>query len=437
MGKDEAVTEGQYRRRRRIYRSVLLFFSFIGLIGMGVMTYIRYQGQIPDELHLLAGREEKFDFNLPAGADIMADVDVVSAPKSNVPANQLRLDFNEPFTIKSSRTGSYTADVKLFGILPLKKVSIDVINPMEVVPCGMQIGIYLKTDGLLVLGTSGISSSDGTVTDPSAGILKSGDYILSVDGENTMRKEVLIDKISNSDGHELAIQIRRQEKELTVRITPVKAADGSYKIGAWIRDDTQGIGTMTYVTGEGGFGALGHGITDVDTGVLMDIGGGDIYNADIIGIIKGKQGSPGELSGVIHMSDTERLGEITANTGQGIFGHISKNTPDYYGDSYEVGLKQEVKSGKASILCAVDGSIQEYEIEIEKINLAGKEPNKGLVIHVTDEKLVAMTGGIVQGMSGSPILQDGKIIGAVTHVFIRDSTRGYGIFIENMLNSME
>ena len=431
---DEINANGQqYRLRRRWYRTVLLFAAAAGLLLLGFMVMTEYKNRLPDELNLLAESEESFDFNLPASAEIVPNVSVVSGQESNVPKDRLHLNFNEPFTIRSGKTGSYTANVKLFGFLTLKKISIGVIDPVSVIPCGNQVGIYLETDGLLVLGTSPVADASGMESEPCLGLLKSGDYILAVDGTAVSRKEALIEEINRWESGELILSVRRGERELSVPVTPVRTADGSVKIGAWIRDDTQGIGTMTYLTQDGSFGALGHGITDVDTGVLMEIGGGKIYQAEIIGIVKGRQGSPGELSGVIHMTDSKRLGDITANTGQCIFGRITAEEA-LYGEPVEIALKQEVRTGSASILCAAGGSVEEYEIEIEEINLSGKSLSKGLVVHITDEELLELTGGIVQGMSGSPILQDGRLIGAVTHVFIRDSTRGYGIFIENMLD---
>ena len=435
MNDEENAKEPRYELRRRWYRAGLLAGAVAGLMLLGFLMIAGYKNRLPDELNLLAGSEESFDFNLPASAEIVPNISVLSGSDSNVPDESLHLDFNEPFTIRSGGTGSYTANVKLFGFLTLKQIAIGVIDPVSVIPCGNQVGIYLETDGLLVLGTSPVADASGNETEPCLGRLKSGDYILAVNGVAVSGKEALIEAINRWDGGEITLLVRRGGSEVSVRVTPIRTADGSVKIGAWIRDDTQGIGTMTYLTQEGGFGALGHGITDVDTGLLMEIGGGEIYDAEIIGIVKGSPGSPGELSGIIHMTDSMRLGEITANTGQGIFGQITSEDA-FQGEPVEIALKQEVVKGSASILCAAGGSVREYDIEIEEINLSGKSLSKGLVIHITDEELLELTGGIVQGMSGSPILQNGKLIGAVTHVFIRDSTRGYGIFIENMLEPL-
>ena len=225
---------------------------------------------------------------------------------------------------------------------------------------------------------------------------------------------------------------------MEVCVEPIETALREYKIGTWIRDDTQGIGTLTFVTKDHQFGALGHGITDIDTSLLMEVSDGDVYTAEIMSIVKGKNGCPGELIGLINQSDKFRVGTINKNTNQGIFGDVSADSTALNSKtSIPIGLKQDVKLGDAVIRCNVNGVIDDYSIKIEKIDRSNSQFSKGLVLKITDERLLAMTGGIVQGMSGSPILQDGKIIGAVTHVFIQDSTKGYGTFIENMIRNLD
>ena len=212
------------------------------------------------------------------------------------------------------------------------------------------------------------------------------------------------------------------------------AEDGTFKLGAWVRDDTQGIGTVTYVDMNGSFGALGHGISDSDTGKLVDIRGGELYDTQIMGIEKGTSGKPGVMSGVIYYGKGTKLGEVTANTEEGIFGTVNRRFLErFQSEAIPVGFRQDVHKGQAFIRSDVSGEMRDYEIEIQKVDHTSLQKNKGMVIRVVDEELLKLTGGIVQGMSGSPIIQDGKLIGAVTHVFIQDSTKGYGIFIENML----
>ncbi len=230
------------------------------------------------------------------------------------------------------------------------------------------------------------------------------------------------------------IEYVRDGKTNTVQIEPVYSpADKAYKLGVWVRDSIQGIGTVTFFDEETNrFGALGHGIYDVDTGGLMSLKQGHITSAQLTDIVKGEKGVPGELEGFI--AADEVLGDITKNTEIGIFGDAK--TAAFTGDSYPIGVQTEVEENKATILSNIAGdTVIPYEIEIEQVNHFAKDNNKGMVIHVTDERLLEQTGGIVQGMSGSPIMQNGKLIGAVTHVFVNDPTRGYGIFIENMLNA--
>ncbi|MBE5962586.1 MAG: SpoIVB peptidase [Lachnospiraceae bacterium] len=427
------------------YRSILVVILMLNIVGIIAFTSYQIKTNIPDTIRILKNKVEEFNFDVPFQADITTeDIGVLEVNESNVPSNQIHINLNEPFTLQSSETGSYEVVLKLFGLFELKKISLDVIDSVELIPSGRPIGITLKTDGVLVLGTSPISAADGMMYEPALNILKSGDYIIGVNNKEIKTKEDLISIIQNCEGKTLNFLLRRKDEILTVSVNPVKAPSGEYKIGTWIRDDTQGIGTLTFITTTGEFGALGHGITDVDTGVLMEVGDGAIYNAEIVSIVKGKAGAPGELTGVIHQSDASRLGTLCYNTGQGIFGTLDLNSELYqnatmiqYNKPMEIALRQEVEVGKASILCHVDGQIKEYEIEIEDIDLANNNLSKGLIIRITDEELIELTGGIVQGMSGSPIIQNGKIIGAVTHVFVKDSTRGYGTFIENMIQHLD
>ena len=214
---------------------------------------------------------------------------------------------------------------------------------------------------------------------------------------------------------------------------PVLDKEGKYKLGIWVRDDTQGIGTLTYVDEDGRFGALGHGISDVDTGELLSIADGNLYDAQILGIRKGEKGNPGELSGLIRYDADNILGEISENSKNGIFGIMDAwRMKNLDLKKIPIGYKQDLKTGPASILCCTDGEVKEYAAEITRIDMNHEDSNKSFVIRITDKELLEKTGGIVQGMSGSPVLQNGKLFGAVTHVFVQDSTGGYGIFIENM-----
>ena len=309
----------------------------------------------------------------------------------------------------------------------------DVSNQM-VIPGGMPIGIYMKTDGVLVLGIDSIQSSDGQEFSPAEKLVKSGDYIVGFNGEEVNTKKQLITKIEELESNDVVLQIRRDGEEIKIKVVPVMTAEKEYKLGIWVRDSVQGLGTVTYVTANNEFGALGHGIHDTDTDELLEIKEGRVYDAKILRIEKGRKGSPGGMEGMIVYNRYNILGSIDENTDIGVFGTI-KNTDALITDDTPVTVcsKNNVKIGAASIRCCVDGQVEEYEIEIQRVNYFSMEANKGLVIKVVDEELLDITGGIVQGMSGSPILQNGKIVGAVTHVLVNDPTRGYGIFIEDMM----
>ena len=426
-------------RSRRIYRKILICTFIINIITLAGFAYYYIEKRIPDEIKIMVDREESFNFNIPIEAKIKTeDIGVISVNDMRVPSNQIEFDMNEPFTLESSQTGSYNVSLKLFGLFTFKNISLDVIDTVELIPCGIPIGIYVETDGVLVLGNGRITGEDGLNYEPVSNKLKSGDYILAVNNIPVSDKSELIKEIQKSAGNDIALLVRRNNENITVRISPVKTSGGTYKIGAWIRDNTQGIGTLTFISNNGYFGALGHGITDIDTGLLMEISKGTIYSAEIMSIVKGKEGEPGELIGMIRSQDKFKIGKITDNTYQGIFGRL-ENGYDGLEDMkpIKIGLKQEVKKGKAYVRCMVEDEIKDYEIEIESIDISNSNHSKGLVIRITDERLLNATGGIVQGMSGSPIIQNNKIIGAVTHVFIQDSTKGYGTFIENMVNNLE
>ncbi len=426
-------------RNKKVFRRCSM-----GLFGVMLLLLIFYffyniEKKIPNEIKIVVDKEESFDFNMPIKGMIETDnIGVISVNNLKVPKDQINIDLNEPFTLESSTTGKYNISLKLFGLFNFKNISLDVIETRELIPCGTPIGIYVETDGILVLGSGRITGKDGLNYEPISNKLKSGDYILSVNDVKLSKKSEMIDEIQKSGGADITLKVRRNKEEITVRVTPVKTPSGEYKIGAWIRDNTQGIGTLTFISSDGQFGALGHGITDIDTGLLMDVREGSIYMAEIMSIIKGKEGEPGELIGMIRQSDRYRMGRITENTYQGIFGTING---DYEGNNaqepLEIGLKQEARKGKATIRCTVGDTTTDYNIEIENIDISNTNHSKGIVLRITDERLLNQTGGIVQGMSGSPIIQNNKIIGAVTHVFIQDSTKGYGTFIENMVNNLE
>lgn len=232
----------------------------------------------------------------------------------------------------------------------------------------------------------------------------------------------------------MVLTIRRNNETTDVCINAGKNRMEDWKLGIWIRDNAQGIGTMTYEGTDATFGALGHGINDVDTSILMNLEEGTLYRTEIVGITRGTDGAPGELTGYIEYDSDNVIGEITENTAEGIFGVCDEELlANAAFEPVPIALKQEIELGPAQIICSVSGEPEFYDVEIVEVNLEHENVNRGIVIRVVDEKLLMLTGGIIQGMSGSPIIQNGKLVGAVTHVLVNDSTKGYGIFIEEML----
>lgn len=418
-------------RRLRIYRACLCVALILVSMGLAGYGYYLIDSSIPSVIHVRAGSEEALELDVPAKGEILS---VSEQGRSNIPEGAVNVDLSRPVTMKTGNADGLLMQVKLFGILPMKQVGIRVIEDQELIPVGVPIGIYVKTEGVLVVGTGQFRAADGGKVSPAEHILKSGDYVLKLNGTEITEKDELISQIENGDGGEQILTIRRGEECFDAKIRPVRDQTGKYKIGVWVRDNAQGVGTMTYIDSQGNFGALGHGINDVDTSTLMEMNDGTLYQTEIISIQKGTAGHPGEMTGMIVYSDDRILGDITSNSIRGIFGKCN-NKALALGteEALPIGLKQEIRKGPAQILCTVDGTARYYDIEITDIHLDHDNVNRGIELKVTDPELIALTGGIVQGMSGAPIIQNGKFVGAVTHVLVQDSTRGYGIFIENML----
>lgn len=418
-------------RRLRLYRACLCAVLILACLGLMGYSYYLVDSSIPSVIHVRAESEESLELRIPARGEI---VNVSRQGNSNIPNGAMTIDLSRPLTLKTGNTDDLQMQVKLFGILPFKQVGIRVIEDRELIPVGVPIGIYVKTEGVLVVGTGEFASQGAGKVSPAKNILKSGDYVIKLNGTEVTGKDDLIMRIENCGGEEQLLTIRRDAETYDVKIKPEKDRTGKYKIGVWVRDNAQGVGTMTYIDDNGNFGALGHGINDVDTSTLMEMNDGTLYQTEIISIRKGAAGQPGEMTGMIVYSDDRILGDITSNSTRGIFGKCNQKALALgTEDALPIGLKQEIEKGPAQILCTVDGTTRYYDIEITELHLDHDNVNRGIELRVTDPELLSVTGGIVQGMSGAPIIQKGKFVGAVTHVLVQDSTRGYGIFIENML----
>ena len=394
--------------KKRNYRLFLFGFLLADLIAAGILSVEELKDRIPDTVYIRYGQEEGLEDSL--------DIPLVTYPE----------------TIDVSDRGSYQIPCSLLGMLPLKTVQVETVEEQWVYASGTPVGLYMETQGVLIVDTGEITNQSGITQEPAKNIVQTGDYILKVNGKAVARKRELITEIENCRGENVELLVNRKGEEIPLSLAPVLTQEEEYKLGIWVRDNTQGIGTMTYVDQEGRFGALGHGISDTDTGELLDVSGGELYQSQIISIIRGTQGVPGELSGYIEYEEEKKIGTIEQNTDIGIFGQIFSDS-QFSREKVMIGYKQEVKEGKAQILMQIEGKVEYYDIEITEIYSSQQNTNKSFQIQVTDPDLLAKTGGIVQGMSGSPILQNGKLVGAVTHVFVQDSSKGYGIFIENML----
>lgn len=399
--------------RRKKYRFFVICCLALDLLAIFWLGYKYLDRKIPDEIQI----------SRDSGKSTEDVTEVLSAPL---------VTFEKAVTV--SQDGGYILPCRLLGYIPFKEVKVTPVDEQEIYVSGSTIGIYMETEGVLVIDTGEIEDQNGEMKEPAKNLVKQGDYIVSFNGEKISTKRELINDIAGLDGEEVTLEVKREGESVPVSVTPVKDTKGDYKLGIWVRDDTQGIGTLTYVDQNGRYGALGHGISDIDTAQLLNIRNGALYKAQILAINKGSKGNPGELAGFIRYDDRNILGSIEINSKNGIYGQFYKGAEDGITlKKMPVAYKQDVKTGEASVLCNVDGEVREYQAEIKRIDLNHEDTNKSFVIQITDEKLLEKTGGIVQGLSGSPVMQNGKMVGAITHVFVQDSTSGYGIFIENML----
>ena len=328
--------------------------------------------------------------------------------------------------------------------------------------CGRLTGIYEQTEGVLVVNTTEVTDEDGKKVNPADKKVKCGDYIMSVNGRTVADKEELSEAVNDimkqydenldeslkdeSNENKIKSEINKRTvnikflrggEEMSADIAPVRMDDGRYYMGIWVKDDLAGIGTITYYTKDGRFGALGHGIGDgTQSGNLLYANSGDLYSMKLTKIKKGKAGTPGEIGGVVYFGKKSHIGTLDCNSNLGIYGQLDSDELSEYAAEdtyYPVADKDEIHTGSAQMISEISGKLEKYNLEITNIDKKATDTNKGMELKVTDERLIELSGGIVQGTSGSPIIQDGKIIGAVTHVFVDDPTGGYGICIDEML----
>ena len=344
--------------------------------------------------------------------------------------------------LKLSQTGKteqigeeFDVKLKAFGIIPFSTVNVEVVDELHVSVLGTPFGMKLYTDGVLVIDITTVETVSGSISPGEDAGVKKGDYILSADGKQVLTNEELSAAVAASGGNRIKLVIKRGGTPKTVYVTPALSKEtNSYRIGLWVRDSSAGIGTLTFYSPATGIVCgLGHGVCDEDTGDLLELKNGEIVSAEIVSVEKGSSGSPGQLKGRFTYGT---IGKIDCNSEKGVYSVLKGKLG--FSRLTETALKQEVRDGDAQIFCTVDGrEPQLYSCRIKKRSSAYLSATQNMTVTVTDPELLKLTGGIVQGMSGSPILQNGKLIGAVTHVLIDDPTTGYAIFAENMLKEAE
>lgn len=395
---------------------------FVILFLLVVYMYVCNISMLPNNIILMQG--EALNLNTILGINV----------KSSSLSNAITASSNLNNSI-AENTGKMELELDLFNLFPVKDVTVNVIPKTKVVPLGKTIGMRLYTEGVLVVGMSEI---EGKKPYENSGI-ETGDKIVEVNNVEIKSTDELIQCVNSANGSSVEIKyINDKNEEEVANITPAKTAENEYKLGLWVRDAAAGVGTVTfYEPSSGEFGALGHGINDVDTYELIDIANGEIVTTNIIDIVKGEKGSPGEIRGIIEGERT--IGNVSKNTSFGVYGNMLNTTSLNINkeSELEVANRSEIKLGKAEIMCELEnGKVEKYEIEIQKIFLDNNSDNKSMLIKVTDEELIEKTGGIIQGMSGAPVIQSGKFIGAVTHVLVNDPQMGYAIFGDLMIKQM-
>lgn len=394
----------------KAFMVILTILSVTVLVGISYMNTV-----LPEEFNVVSGTKLKMDSMIP-----------IKAVYSGESFSEIKISKSVP--------KDYLVNLKAFGIFPIKQAAVKVVSKTDVCVLGNPFGIKIYTDGVMIVGLDSVTTEKGDVSPGIKAGLKKGDLIISINGDNVFSNEDVENIIEASMGKELIFKIVSNDKSKTVKITPVLCyKSGKYKTGIWVRDSSAGIGTLTfYSPALGTVCGLGHGICDVDTGKLLTLNSGELVKAEILDVDKGSSGDPGELVGRFK---EEIFSNLKINNETGVYGNCNLNFEN--NNLTELALKQEVKVGDAQILTTVNGNTPKYyKCKIEKI-AHNNSITKNMVVKITDDELIDKTGGIVQGMSGSPIIQNGKLIGAVTHVLVDDPTKGYAIFAENMLETAQ
>lgn len=404
--------------KKSIKTMLLLIFLSIIYIYFLIINYM------PDEITIFEG--ENISLNTFLGITYTSKGETLS-----VSANTGKKTIN--------KVGNEKISINLLDKFFIKDIEVSVLPKTTVIPVGNIAGVKLYTNGVLVVGMSEIEGEDQKIYKPYEGTnIEEGDTIVSVNKTIINSTDDLIEQVNNSKGQDIILQYIHDEQTLECSIKPIKTGESEYKLGLWVRDSAAGVGTVTFYNPDTkGFAALGHGLLDIDTEQLINISSGEFVTANILDIDKGEKGEPGKIQGTLEKQ--KQIGNITQNTRFGIYGIVNDISTLMINKSneMEVALRDEIKPGKAEILCSLEnGKIEKYEIEIQKIFKDNNYDNKSMKVRVTDKRLIEKTGGIIQGMSGSPIIQNGKFIGALTHVLVNEPLEGYAVFGDIMVKQM-
>ena len=401
------------------------------LIALNYAPSVQSLRNIPELIHLRQGQEKSYSFFLPIKMEVETKNQcVLSSTDETLGART--------GTLSSESPGRSKVRFSLLGCIPLKTVTVQVDNEHVLIPGGQSIGLTLLTDGVFIVDGAEVYLPDGSSVNPAkdAG-LAAGDCIKSLNGQIVDSMDKLVQIVQESQGETLSVRYIRDGEEYTTEIQPVIDETGEKRLGIWVRDSTAGIGTLTYIDPqEERFGALGHAVTDMDTGRVLPIQNGEVYRSEIVNVKKGTRGEAGELHGVF-TSSWNALAPLEKNTQYGVYGGVQEQVVNpLYPQGLPVAAQSEVEIGPATLLTTIDDrGVREFDCKIIRLSPQLSRAQRSMIVEITDPDLLETTGGIVQGMSGSPILQNGRIVGAITHVYVNDPTKGYGLYIDWMLET--
>lgn len=419
----------RHRRARPVVLIALVAWVVLLAAAQAVLTF-------PDYIAINDGEEARLHWGIPLKLHVRADRSGVLRINGSLLQKGWSVVSASSMAIEPLAVGEFALETRLLGVVPFRRVTVDVLPPIQVVPGGHSIGVLLKEDGVAVVGHAPVVDDRGRTHHPAldAGLMVN-DLIMSINGQevtSVQQVSQLVDR-QGRQGGPVVLAVRRGDQVERIEINPVYNPDQRrWLMGVWIRDSAAGVGTLTfYHPGSGVYGALGHLITGPDSRRPVDVDQGQIVEASVLSIEKGQEGRPGEKVGRF---SGPSLGTVLRNTEYGIFGRLTRSLPPAPGpDTVKVALASQVETGPAEIITVIEGEkMQRFSVEIERI-ISRRPGGKNMVLRITDPRLLAATGGIVQGMSGSPILQNGRLAGAVTHVFVNDPTRGYGVLAHWMV----